>query len=204
SVKIEDFIINTIEKRLNYNITANTYGPAGDDSPGLSDDRVFLASIDQSQGKMVVLGHLSVTQGAEPGEKIIYSRDDDGNTVAKIYFQKDGKLTIETDDEINVLGSKKIIIDGTEDVEIKSDAKVVLQNGTSTSTRGDEIQTQLDQMKTDLNNFINTTYNVHTHIVPQTPSGTTVSQTPVPPGTSTTASFVNITTGKVLLPGVGE
>jgi hypothetical protein len=213
---INTFILNTVEKRSEYNINGETYTPSGDDSPGLPDDRVLIIPIDGS-GKNIIAGSLTISQGAEPGEKILYSRDANGNVKAKIYFQKDGKLNIETDDQINVLGSKKIVIDGTQDVEIKSDANIVLQDGTDFAVRYNELKTQLDQLKTDFNNFI-TSYNSHVHTVT-----TAVTVNNVTPGTGsaagtgngsaaatgstgvpTTVDFSNTKVANINVPGVGE
>lgn len=212
TTKSDDFITNTVEKKLDYNIKAETYAPQGDDSPGLPDDRVLLVDI-EGNGKMIVAGTLSISQGAEAGEKILYSRDSDNNVVAKIYFQKDGKIDIETDDEINITGSKKIIIDGTEDVEIKSTANVVFQDGTDFAVRYNELKSQLDTLKNDFNTFV-TTYNAHVHVVnvtvnditpgPSSASGTGAA-TPTPAaGSPTTADFTNTKVANVNLPGVGE
>jgi hypothetical protein len=108
STKIEDYIINTVEKRLSYNVKSETYAPSGDDSVGLAEDRVYLGSID-GLGQSVVLGHLVISQGAKEGEKILYSRDANGDLVAKIYIQNKGKLLIETDSEIEVKSSTNLM-----------------------------------------------------------------------------------------------
>lgn len=93
STKISDFIIYTLESRLGYKIEAASYSPAGIDAPGLPDDKAFIVKKDGS-GKYVALGTLNVSQGAEAGELILYSRDSDGENQAKIYLKKDGKVSI--------------------------------------------------------------------------------------------------------------
>lgn len=203
STKIEDFILNTVEKRTGFPVKGFSYAPPGDDSPGLPEDRHYIAKKD-GQGNIVVIGTLVVSQGAKEGEKILYSRNSDGDTVAKIYFQNDGKLTIETDDEINIIGSKKTIVDSVEDIEIKSNANLVLQNGSDFAMRFNEFETQINQIKQDINDHINVRYTPHTHIVPQAPSGTTVSQTPLPVGIPSTVDFSNVKIDNINLPGLGK
>jgi hypothetical protein len=186
SNKIQDFIINTVEKRFNYNIKAETFAPSGDDSPGLEEDRVYLGSIDGA-GQYVVIGHLSISQGAEAGEKILYSRNSDGDLVAKIHWKKDGKLLIETDDQIDIIGSKKIIIDGTQDIEIKSDANLKLQNGSNHLAQYEDLKSKLDTLKQDLNTH------THTFSVTLAPSGTFNGTT----ATGLPSSTVDFSTSKI-------
>jgi len=113
STKIEDFILNTVEKRFNYLCKGETYAAAGDDSPGIEGDRVYLADID-GQGRSVVIGTLSVSQGAEEGEKILYSRDAAGLPMAQIYLKKDGGI------EIISKGDLLIKAEGTKNIRVEN------------------------------------------------------------------------------------
>jgi len=90
---IETFITGTIESRINERIQSVLYGISGDDSPPLPEDRVLLIKIDGS-GKCIVSGVLCLSQGAEPGEKIIYSRDSNGDVQSTIYLKSDGTIEI--------------------------------------------------------------------------------------------------------------
>ena len=184
--KIETFILNTVEKRFSYNINGETYGPSGDDSPGLNDDRVCLVEID-GKGRSVVVGNLTISQGANPGEKILYSRDENGNVKAKIYIKNDGAMDIE-----GVGG----------DVNIFTDNNLVLQQGTDFAMRFNEFKTQIDQMKSDYDNFINITFNTHTH--PGVQSGGSSTGTPAPTGSGTSSDFTNVKVDNINVPGVGE
>lgn len=93
NAKIDAYITGVIESRFDYNISARLYGPAGDDSPPLDDDRIALMKIDGS-GKWVAVGVLVKSDNAEPGEKKLYSRDANGNVKAEIYLKKDGVMEL--------------------------------------------------------------------------------------------------------------
>ena len=93
SSKIETYIIGIIESRIQERIQSLLYAPSGDDSPPLIEDRVLLIKIDGS-GKNIVAGVLSKSQGAEPGEKKLYSRDSNGDAQAIIYLKSDGTIEI--------------------------------------------------------------------------------------------------------------
>ena len=73
--EIDKYIEQVIETRLNYKQTALTFAPSGDDSPPIKDDRIILVSID-GNGKFAAVGVLTASQGAKPGEKILYSSVD--------------------------------------------------------------------------------------------------------------------------------
>ena len=121
SAEIKDYIDQTIETRLNYNQTARTFGPSGDDSPPVKDDRIVVVEVDGT-GKFVAVGTLTVSQGAKPGEKILFSRNDKGEVQAVLSLLDDGKVTLktpgvitaETDDAFN-LKTKKEFSAVTED-----------------------------------------------------------------------------------------
>jgi hypothetical protein len=66
---------------------------SGDDSPPLPEDRVFIVKKDGS-GEYAIVGVLAKSQGAEPGEKKLYSRDANGNTKGLIYIKKDGTIEL--------------------------------------------------------------------------------------------------------------
>lgn len=101
SSKIETFIVNVVETRFKYNVSANSYGPSGDDSPGLPDDRLALMKKDGA-GNWVVVGVLVKSQGAEAGEKILYSRDSAGDVQATFKMLKDGIIELNGDSDFAV------------------------------------------------------------------------------------------------------
>ena len=90
---IGTFILGTIEPLINERIQSMLYGPSGDDSPPLPEDRVIIIQVD-GEGKYITSGVLCKSQGAEPGEKKLYSRDSSGDAQAVIYLKSDGTIEI--------------------------------------------------------------------------------------------------------------
>lgn len=86
-------LLETVEIYSGENVTAKMYGSSGDDAPPLENDRVLLEPI-EGTGNFAVAGVLAKTQGAKPGERIIYSRDEDGNKRAVIYLMNDGSINL--------------------------------------------------------------------------------------------------------------
>ena len=94
----DEFIEQTVEAYKDANMTVRTFAPGGDDSPPLPDDRIVLVSVDGTGG-FAAVGVLSRSQGAKPGERILYSRDEDGNARASVRLLGDGTVEIEAADE---------------------------------------------------------------------------------------------------------
>jgi hypothetical protein len=90
------------EARKDDNRSALLYNAAGEDSVPLDNERLILAKID-GNGKYIAVGVLTLSQGANPGEKIFFSRDkkpvDEASIVAKISMLNDGSVIIDTDTE---------------------------------------------------------------------------------------------------------
>lgn len=123
--EIKDFIEQTIETRLNFKQTALTYAPSGDDSPPLKNDRIILVSIDGS-GKFAAVGVLTVSQGAKPGEKILYSRDENGEVKAILSLLNDGKVTLKTPESVETETEKGVTVKAKEDIEVTTNKKAKL------------------------------------------------------------------------------
>jgi hypothetical protein len=96
--EIKRFVDITSEIWKGFNQTARLYCMAGEDSVPCKEDQLYIGAIDGS-GKYVILGILNVSQGAKPGEKIYYGRDQKGNIVSKIKMLNDGLVDINTLDE---------------------------------------------------------------------------------------------------------
>lgn len=197
---IEKFIVQTVETRLGLNQTAATYSSSGDDSPPLKDDRIILVTVDGT-GRYAAVGVLSVTQGANPGEKIIYSRDAEGEVQAKISLLNDGiinmespadiavaaegNITIETKKEATITADENITVGTKKDVAINADGNVTI-DGTAVKINGGgnvELNGNTKQfvtfkeLDTALKPFV-VVLKTHTHLcaAPLSPSGV-----PVPP-----------------------
>jgi hypothetical protein len=93
------------------------------------------------------------------------------------------------------------------DINIKTDENVIFNDGTDFAVRYNELKTQLDQLKQDLNTFISTVFNVHTHNFnynagPTPASGNTLVSNS--PGTETSVNFSDTKVDSINVPGVGE
>ncbi len=129
--EINRYIVQTVESYMKLNHTAYQYGPSGDDAPPLKDDRIVLIKEDGT-GKYVAAGVLSVSQGAKPGEKIMYSRDADGVVQAVIKLLNDGSITIDGS-SVKMAGGGKAAarVDDQVEIEIPAQSFVVTVSGGS-------------------------------------------------------------------------
>lgn len=103
-------ILQTVEAHYGESKYCDQFSSSGDDAPPLEEDRVALLDL-EGTGNFCSVGVLVKSQGAKPGEKIIYSRDKSGKVTAKIYLQNDGSISIETEKPVSIDG-KKIVIKG--------------------------------------------------------------------------------------------
>lgn len=131
-LQVED-LLETVEIYSGANVTAKAYGASGDDAPPLENDRVLLVPI-EGTGNYAVAGVLGKSQGAKPGERILYSRDKDGNVRAVVHLMNDGSVSVVCIDEngnelISGLlgGDGKIKIEKCEEISVedKSGNKIV-------------------------------------------------------------------------------
>jgi len=136
--------VTTVEAHYGENKYCDLYSGSGDDAPPLEEDRVVLVDI-EGTGNFVTTSVLSKSVGAQPGEKIIYSRDKDGNVVAKIWLKNDGSIEVKADKPVSV-DAEKVVINGgdeggsaaarkddTVEVEIPAQTVVVAVSGGSGS-----------------------------------------------------------------------
>jgi len=123
----EKLVTLTGETIRDFNINTLLYTPAGDDSIPLPDERLLLVKVDGA-GKYVTAGVLTPSQGAKPGEKILFARDRDGNVVSKLSFLKDGTVKLEAEKDF----IKKI--KGNMKAKIKNELNVEAKNITITGT----------------------------------------------------------------------
>lgn len=124
----------TAETRAQYEQQSLLYTPSGMDAPPLRNDRVILVRT-EGTGKFAVIGYLGETQGAEPGETILYSRDEDGKTQAVLKLLKDGKMEAVTPGAISVQTEKDFSLEAKEKATVKG--KEVELNGNVTVTGGE-------------------------------------------------------------------
>lgn len=131
--------IEKVQSHYGENKYCEQFGPCGEDAPPVEGDIVALMPV-EGTGNMVALGSMSKSQGAKPGERIIYGRDKDGNVTSKIYLQNDGSISIETENPVSLDGEKIIIqgggsaaarVDDEVEVEIPAQTVVVAVSGGS-------------------------------------------------------------------------
>jgi len=112
----DKFVTLTGETRKDFNFNTLLYTPAGDDSIPLKDERLILAKVDGT-GKYVTVGVLTPSQGAKPGEKIFFARNEDGEIVSKMSFLNDGTVLLEADGDVTVKTKKNHITNADENIK---------------------------------------------------------------------------------------
>ena len=130
----DEEIIQTVEAHYGENKYCDQYAPSGDDSPPLPEDRVALMDV-EGTGNCSSVGVLTKSQGAKPGERILYSRDEEGNVKAKIHLKNDGSVLFEGE------GSAELTIKGSVNVTVKGDAGIKVEGnadieGTNITVKG--------------------------------------------------------------------
>jgi hypothetical protein len=145
---IDKFIEIIIETRKDFNQKAFLYNSSGEDSPPCKEDRIVLLSIDGT-GKYVVVGVLTQSQKAKPGEKIFFSRDEEGKIKSVISMLGDGTIKgeIEKDIVYNIKGDVTQAIDG--DFTI-----------TGKKTKAEEFTGDVTQKAKSIAHEVETTYNI--------------------------------------------
>ena len=123
-------VVITGETRKNFNSEALLFTPSGDDSIPIKGERLVLVKVDGS-GKYVTVGVLTPSQGAKPGEKILFARNNQGRVVNKLSLLNDGTVNLESDGKIFIgnrshnlamlligiieeIEKTKVIVDGNE------------------------------------------------------------------------------------------
>lgn len=134
--EIEKFIVQTVESHFGANVTAETFGPSGDDSPPLPEDRVVLVNVDGT-GNFVSAGVLSVSQGAKPGERILYSRNSGGEVMAALKLLNDGKIEMLSPEDFSV-SAKNLSVSVESSISMESES--IKTSGKTTEIEGDDIK----------------------------------------------------------------
>lgn len=131
---IDDYVTATVERVVNANIDALLFSPSGDDSPPLPDDRILLIKVD-GQGEYSACGVLNKSQGAKPGERIMFSRDTSGKLAAAVKLLNDGSVDISGKTvKINNGGKKAARKDDKVQVVIPAGTVVIAVAGQATGT----------------------------------------------------------------------
>jgi uncharacterized protein YjbJ (UPF0337 family) len=127
------------ETRKDYNQKAVQYNPSGEDSPPVIEDQLVMLKIDGT-GKYVVVGVFNETQGAKPGEKILFARDQKGKIVLKIRMLNNGDYYFDNDSETtgDATGNYNMKIKGNFNKEIKKNSKTIIHENKSEEIKGND------------------------------------------------------------------
>lgn len=126
--EIDKYIMQTVESFVRLNQLCYQYGPSGEDAPPLPEDRIVLIKEDGT-GKYCAAGVLTISQGAKPGEKIMYSRSKDGDVQAVIKMLNSGAIDIQSPDTFSVESQKEMTLKGS---------KVVVNEGGAAAARKED------------------------------------------------------------------
>ena len=112
----EKWVTLTGETVKDFNINTLLYTPAGDDSVPLPDERLVLVKV-IGAGKYAAVGVLTPSQGAKPGEKILFSRNGNGKTVGKFSLLNNGAVKLEAErDFVQEIKGKFYMGNGTQNM----------------------------------------------------------------------------------------
>ena len=117
--EIEKFIVQIVEMYKGANVSVEQFAPSGDDSPPLESDRVILVSVDGT-GNYVSCGVLTLSQKAKPGEKILFSRNKNGEVKAILKLLNDGNVKLETPEDINLETEKNLTAKVSQKIKIEA------------------------------------------------------------------------------------
>lgn len=119
--EIDKYIMQTVEAHYGQNQLCDQYGPSGEDAPPLENDRVLLVKVEGS-GAYASSGVLTKSQGANPGEKLIYARDkDSGDVVCSIWLKNDGTIEVNSNGKIEITSDSDLTVDaGSNNVSLKA------------------------------------------------------------------------------------
>lgn len=183
---IDKFIGVILETRKGYNQTIFLFNPSGDDSVPCKNDKVIIVKIDGT-GNFKGLGILTESQGAKPGEKIFFGRDEEGKITSKLSMLNNGDVTFENDGNKSETIEKNFTqkINGDEKIDIAKNSKHTSANTDIHSTKpiglkGTETQLGADVLQIFFDDLIKAV-NRNTVIIPSAPLPPGVPVPPVPP-----------------------
>ena len=118
--EIEKAVEIIAETRKGYNQKGVLYNSSGEDSPPVENDKIVILKVDGS-GKGVIVGVFNETQGAKPGEKIYFARNEKGEIKSKLSMLGKGEVLWELQDFFELLTEKTIKLEAKEKIGIKSE-----------------------------------------------------------------------------------
>jgi hypothetical protein len=144
---IEKFVQMTTEVWKGFNQEARLYNSPGEDAVPCKGDQLILVKTDGT-GKYAAVGVLTVSQGALPGEKIIYARDPDAQIVSKIAMLNDGTVRIEAEGDIiqsakgefTAASEKGVSLTAKENVNIAADKDMTHEAKGKNTVKGEDVE----------------------------------------------------------------
>jgi hypothetical protein len=120
---IDKFIQLILETRKGYNQTVFLFTPSGDNSVPCKEDRLILLKVDGT-GKYIAVAVATESQGANPGEKIFFARNQDGNIVSQISMLNDGSVNTKADGDVTAEVEKNLTVTIKGDVEFEANGEI--------------------------------------------------------------------------------
>ena len=124
--EIEKAVEIIAETRKGFNQKGVLYNSSGEDSPPVVDDKIVILKVDGS-GKGIIVGVFNETQGAKPGEKIFFARNDSGEIKSKLSMLGKGEVLWELQDFFELLTEKALTINAKENVDIEAAKKTTVK-----------------------------------------------------------------------------
>ena len=121
------------ETRKGYNQKGVLYNSSGEDSPPVKDDKIVILKVDGS-GKGLIIGVFNETQGAKPGEKIFFARNEKGEIKSKLSMLGKGEVLWELQDFFELLTEKTISIKAKNELNIEGE-KIKINKGSQEAAR---------------------------------------------------------------------
>jgi hypothetical protein len=137
--EIKKYIQIIFEARKDDNRAGLLYNSTGEDSVPLDDERIILVKVDGA-GKYAVVGVLTPSQGAKPGEKIFFARSPDAAIVSKISMLNDGSVNMEADGDIKAATKKNFDYAAKENFTAKADKNINLDAMEKAVLKGADVE----------------------------------------------------------------
>jgi hypothetical protein len=163
SEEIKEWVGLIFEARKDDNRHGLLFTPAGDDSVPLDEERLILIKTD-GNGKYIIVGTLTPSQGANPGEKIFFSRDwkpaPEASVVAKLSMLNSGDVILDNDTETTgeATGHFKKTIKGESTIIERKDRTYTNEANVTNTIKENETSTiEKDKTETTKGNHTQTT-----------------------------------------------
>jgi|GEM_PF-6606063 len=198
--------VSKIENKANTYTSLNCFAPGLEINPA-NGEQLIVQKIEGSNSFMVTIG--GVNQNFEPdterGERKIYSVSENGaDMMAWIKLKNDGALEIKSKDDKYIITADKdgniTANNASAKLEIKADGNIILNEGTKTAVRFEDLKSGFDTLRSELNTFIGV-FTSHFHPVTVDPiTGKGASEITATPGVPAVASIDTSKSPKIKLP----